>query len=93
MIKRRLATLLASVALTLSMASAVTAQEEESAPTFDPSNIPKMNQDEALIACLALEEELLAAGVTEEDMAAATDWLASEAANLSEKDVEELLAV
>jgi hypothetical protein len=43
-------------------------------------------------ATLMLEEELLAAGVAEEDIPAATAWLVDETANLSEKDVEELMA-
>jgi hypothetical protein len=90
MTKRRLVTLLVSLTLTLSMASAVTAQEEDAA--WDPVEVPEFQQDEALAAYLLFEEELAASGVPEEDIAAATDWLASEAANLSEKDVEELLA-
>jgi hypothetical protein len=90
MTKRRLVTLLVSLTLTLSMASAVTAQEEDAA--WDPVEVPEFQQDEALAAYLLFEEELAASGVPVEDIAAATDWLASEAANLSEKDVEELLA-
>ena len=88
--KTRLVTLLVTLALTLSMAAVVTAQEEEAA--FDPAMVPEFQQDEALAAYLLFEEELAASGVPEEDIAAATDWLAGEAANLSENDVEELLA-
>jgi hypothetical protein len=63
-----------------------------SAETFDPSGIPEVNQDEALIAYLAMEDELAAGGVTDEDMAAATDWLASEATDISQAQYDELLA-
>ena len=87
---KRLVTMLLALALTLSMAAAVTAQEEEAA--FDPAMVPEFQQDEALAAYLLFEEQLMANGVPEEDIAAATDWLSSEAANLSENDVEELLA-
>jgi hypothetical protein len=101
--KTRLLTGLLALSLALATAPAVMAQDESAAPeaspdaaataeTFDPANVPEFQQDEALAAYLLFEEELMANGVTEEDMAAATDWLASEAANLSEKDVEELLA-
>jgi len=38
------------------------------------------------------EGEMEAAGVPPEDMAAATDWVAGQTENLSQKDVEELLA-
>jgi len=87
---KRLVTMLLTVALTLSMAAAVTAQEEDAA--WDPVEVPEFQQDEALAAYLLFEEQLMASGVPEEDIAAATDWLSSEAANLSENDVEELLA-
>ena len=88
--KTRLVTLLVTLALTLSMATAVTAQEETT--PWDPVEVPEFQQDEALAAYLLFEGELEASGVPEEDIAAATDWLAGEAANLSENDVEELLA-
>ena len=88
--KTRLVTLLLTVALTLSMAAVVTAQEEEAA--FDPAMVPEFQQDEAFAAYLLFEGEMEASGVPEEDMAAATDWVASQTANLSQKDVEELLA-
>ena len=89
--RTRLVTLLVTLALTLSMAAVVTtAQEEEAA--FDPAMVPEFQQDEALAAYLLFEEELAASGVSGEDIAAATDWLAGEAANLSPQDAEELLA-
>ncbi len=87
---KRLVTMLLTVALTLSVTAAVTAQEEDAA--WDPVEVPEFQQDEALAAYLLFEEELMASGVPEEDIAAATEWLAGEAANLSENDVEELLA-
>ena len=40
----------------------------------------------------ALEEELLAAGVAEEDIAAANEWLRGEAANIPEAQRDEMLA-
>jgi len=88
--KARLLTGLLALSLALATAPAVMAQEEEAA--FDPSSIPEVNQDEALIAYLAMEEELLAAGVTEEDIGAATDWLAGEAANIPAAQRDEMLA-
>jgi hypothetical protein len=101
--KTRLLTGLLALSLALATAPAVMAQDESAAPeaspdgaataeTWDPANVPEFQQDEALAAYLLFEEELMANGVTEEDVAAATEWLASEAANLSEKDVEELMA-
>ena len=89
--KTRLVTMLLTVALALSMVAVVAAQEEEAA-AWDPVEVPEFQQDEAFAAYLLFEGEMEAAGVPEEDMAAATDWLASETANLSQKDVEELLA-
>jgi hypothetical protein len=102
MSKSRFLTLLLSLALAIATTPAVMAQEESPAPetspdaaameeAFDPASVPEFQQDEALAAYLLFEEELMAGGVPEEDIAAATDWLASEAANLSEQDVEELL--
>jgi hypothetical protein len=97
--KTRLLTGLLGLSLALATAPAVMAQDESAAPdaaatgeTFDPANVPEFQQDEALAAYLLFEEELMASGVPEEDIAAATEWLASEAGNLSPKEVEELLA-
>ena len=87
-----------ALSLALATAPAVMAQDESPASddgtstAFDPSSIPEVNQDEALIAYLAMEEELLAAGVTEEDIGAATDWLAGEAANIPAAQRDEMLA-
>jgi len=92
MTKTRLVTLLVTLALTLSMAAVVTTAQEEEAAAWDPVEVPEFQQDEAFAAYLLFEEQLMASGVPEEDIAAATDWLSSEAANLSENDVEELLA-
>ena len=88
--KTRLLTGLLALSLALAATPAVMAQEEEAA--FDPAMVPEFQQDEALAAYLLFEEELTASGVSEADIAAATDWLASEAANLSPQDAEELLA-
>jgi len=89
--KTRLVTLLVTLALTLSMAAVVTTAQEETTP-WDPVEVPEFQQDEAFAAYLLFEGEMEASGVPEEDMAAATDWVASQTANLSQKDVEELLA-
>jgi hypothetical protein len=97
--KTRLLTGLLALSLALATAPAVMAQDEEASPeaattgeTFDPSSISEADQDEALIAYLALEEELLAAGVAEEDIAAANEWLRGEAANIPEAQRDEMLA-
>ena len=86
---------LTALALTLALAlagtAAVMAQEEEGS-TFDPASVPEMNQDEALILYRQWRENMLAAGVAEEDLGEAAAWLEGEAANLSEADVDELLA-
>jgi uncharacterized cupredoxin-like copper-binding protein len=80
------------LALSLALATAPAAMAQEEASTFDPSSISEADQDEALIAYLALEEELLAAGVAEEDIAAANEWLRGEAANIPEAQRDEMLA-
>ena len=92
MTKTRLVTLLVTLALTLSMAAVVTTAQEEEAAAWDPVEVPEFQQDEAFAAYLLFEGEMEASGVPPEDMAAATDWVASQTANLSQKDVEELLA-
>ena len=91
MTRKTLTALALTLALTLAGAAAVTAQEEEGS-TFDPASVPEMNQDEALILYLQWRENMLAAGVAEEDLGEAAAWLEGEAANLSEADVDELLA-
>ena len=91
MTRKTLTALALTLALALAGAAAVTAQEEEGS-TFDPASVPEMNQDEALILYLQLREKRLAAGVAEEDLGEAAAWLEGEAANLSEADVDELLA-
>jgi hypothetical protein len=97
--KTRLLTGLLALSLALATAPAVMAQDESAAPEaaasaepFDPANVPEFQEDEALAAYLIWEEEMVAAGVAEEDIPAATAWLVDETANLSEKDVEELMA-
>jgi gas vesicle protein len=98
MTRARLITLLLTLALVLASAPAVMAQDEspaaegETSAGFDPATIPEANQDELLIAYLALREEILAAGVAAEDVGAAMDWLAGEAANLSPEEAEALMA-
>ena len=90
MSKTRILTLLLTLALMLTSATAVMAQEETTA--FDLSNIPETQQDEALILFHQLQEKLLAAGVSEGDVGAAVDSLETEYGNLSEADMDELLA-
>ena len=98
MTKARLITLLLALALALASAPAVMAQDEspaaegETSTGFDPAAIPEVNQDELLIAYLLLREEILAAGVAEDDIGAAMDWLAGEAANLSPEEADALMA-
>ncbi len=79
--------------LTLALAgtAAVVADSHEAA-TFDPASVEEWNQDEALILYQQLQERLLAMGVAEEDVAAAVDYLGETFGNLSEADVDELLA-
>ena len=91
MTRKTLTALALTLALTLAGTAAVMAQEEEGS-TFDPASVPEMNQDEALILYLQWRENMLAAGVAEEDLGEAAAWLEGEAANLSEADVDELLA-
>ena len=91
MTRKTLTALALTLALALAGTAAVMAQEEEGS-TFDPASIPEMNQDEALILYLQWRENMLAAGVAEEDLGEAAAWLEGEAANLSEADVDELLA-
>ena len=91
MTRKTLTALALTLALALAGTAAVMAQEEEGS-TFDPASVPEMNQDEALILYLQWRENMLAAGVAEEDLGEAAAWLEGEAANLSEADVDELLA-
>lgn len=98
MSRTRLVALLLTLALALAAAPAVLAQEEDpaadtgSTTAFDLSSIPEANQDEALILLHALREKLIAAGVSEGDVGAAIDSLEAEYGNLSEADMDELLA-
>ncbi len=98
MTKTRLITLLLTLALALASTSAVLAQEESPAPeessatAFDPASVEEWNEDEALILYQQLEEYLLLAGVAEEDIPAAVDYIEETYGNLSPQDVEELLA-
>ena len=88
--KTRLLIGLLALSLALATAPAVMAQEEEA--TLDPATIPEFQRDEALAAYALFRDQLLAAGVSEGDVGAAVDSLEAEYGNLSEKDVEELLA-
>ena len=84
----------AALVLTLTLALAGTtgamAQDEEA--SFDPASIPEMNQDEALILFQQWRENMLAAGVAAEDLPAAAAYFEDQLANMSEADVDELLA-
>ena len=91
MTKTRLITLLLTLALALGTSTAVLADSHEEM-AFDLSSIPEVNQDEALILFHQLQEKLLAAGVSEGDVGAAIDALEAEYGNLSEADMDELLA-
>ena len=90
MTRKTLTALALTLALALAGAAAVMAQEEEGS-TFDPASIPEMNQDEALILYLQWRENMLAAGVAEEDLGEAAAYFEETAGNLSEADVDELL--
>ena len=86
---------LGALALTLTFAlsgtAAVVADSHEG-ETFDPASVEEWNQDEALILYQALENRLLAMGVAGEDVSAAIDYLGETFGNLSEADIDELLA-
>jgi hypothetical protein len=86
MYKTRLLTPVLTLALVLAMAPAVVAQEAEASPDaaasaepWDPAMVPEFQQDEALIAYALFRDELLAMGVAEEDIGAATAYLEGEA--------------
>lgn len=76
MSKARFLTLLLTLALLLTAAPAVVAQEEEAA--FDPASVAEFNEDEALIIYGLLRDKLASYGVAEEDTFAAIDWLDDE---------------
>ena len=86
MSKSRFLTLVLALALALATAPAVMAQDESAAPEaaasaepFDPAMVPEFQQDEALIAYALFRDQLLAMGVAEEDIGAATAYLEGEA--------------
>jgi hypothetical protein len=91
MTRKILGALALTLALALAGAPAVLADSHEG-ESFDPASVEEWNQDEALILYQALQERLLAMGVAEEDMAAAVDYVGETFGNLSEADVDELLA-
>ena len=99
--KTRLLTLLLSLALALTMAPAVLAQDESPAPEgategegmsseFDPSGVEEWDEDEALILYNMLQTRLLEIGVVEEDMDEAMAYLGEQLAGMSEEDLEDL---
>lgn len=90
MTRKTLSALVLTLALALTGAVATLAQEEET--SLDPASIPEMNQDEALILYLQWREHMLAAGVAAEDLDEAAAYFEEAAGNLSEADVDELLA-
>lgn len=91
MIKKALSALALTLTLALAGTAAVVADSHEG-ETFDPASVEEWNQDEALILFQQLQERLLAMGVAEEDVDAAVDYLSETFGNLSEADVDELLA-
>lgn len=91
MVKKALSALALTLTLALAGTAAVVADSHEG-ETFDPASVEEWNQDEALILFQQLQERLLAMGVAEEDVDAAVDYLSETFGNLSEADVDELLA-
>lgn len=91
MIRKALSALALTLTLALAGTAAVVADSHEG-ETFDPASVEEWNQDEALILFQQLQERLLAMGVAEEDVDAAVDHLSETFGNLSEADVDELLA-
>jgi hypothetical protein len=91
MTRKTLSALALTLALALASAPAALADSHEG-ETFDPANVPEMNQDEALILYLQWRENMLAAGVAAEDLGGAAAYFEEAAGNLSEADVDELLA-
>ena len=91
MTKSRLVTLLLTLALAFAGTSAVLVVSHEG-EAFDPASVPEFNQDEALILYQQLQERLLAMGVSGEGMGGAVAYLAETFGNMSEADVDELLA-
>ena len=91
MIRKALSALALTLTLALAGTAAVVADSHEG-ETFDPASVEEWNQDEALILFQQLQERLLAMGVAEEDVDAAVDYLSETFGNLSEADVDELLA-
>ena len=88
MIRTRVATLLLTLALTLSGASAALAQDVD----FDPTSEPAFNRDEALIIFHQLKERLVAMGLEEEQILPAVAYLSDTLLNMTEAQVDELLA-
>ena len=83
--KMRLLSGLLAVSLAIAAAPGVMAETHDldaedvaAAEAFDPATVPEWNQDEALILYGQLQERLVAMGVTEEDMAAAIQFLDGE---------------
>jgi hypothetical protein len=91
MTRKALSALALSVALALAGTAVVVADSHEG-ETFDPASVEEWNQDEALILFQQLQEKLLAMGVAPEDMGGAVAYLEETFGNLSEADVDELLA-
>ena len=88
MIRTRVTTLLLTLALTLSGASAALAQDVD----FDPTSEPAFNRDEALVLFHALKERLVVMGLEEEQILPAVAYLSDTLLNMTEAQVDELLA-
>ena len=83
MLKKRIVTLLLTLALALVSAPAVFAQdvsEEEAAAAamFDAGQISEGDEDELLIIYALLRDKLAEAGVVDEDSMGAIEWLDGE---------------
>ena len=90
MTRARLVTILLTLALAFAGTSAVLADSHEG--DFDPETVPEFNQDEALILFQQLQERLVAMGVEEGQVGSAVGYLSTVFGNMSEADVEGLIA-
>ena len=90
MSKTRLTALFLTLMLAFAATPAVLADSHEG--DFDPATVPEFNQDEALILFQQLQERLVAMGVEEGQIGSAVGYLSTVFGNMSEADVEGLIA-
>ena len=96
MAKTRILTPLLTLALALTTAPVVLAQdgspapEEASSSSFDPSGIEGWNEEAGLLLMHEMNEALRLMGVAEEDLDAAVDYLQGAYADLSEEALASL---